>query len=287
MWKVVQANAGLITEFEVLQLLRQRGLRTAEEEEAAAAAAAAAAEDGDADAAGDAGGGAGAAPEPLYPQINEPFPVEHQARCVRCARAANPRRGVLTPALALTRRRAHRAAGVRAPVAQPRREPGGREARALHPASHGACALACASLRLRWRCHLSRLTLRPAPAGVHRADARGGAAAVRVQAEQQRGGARNRGALRRAPLARRGGAAPPNLPRNAVTRRDNTCGTVYVYGWSASSSHARRCRFVAHASGVSSSGRVFHCGERLPSAGSTVSTQRGAKAASSAEVAAA
>ena len=71
MWKVVQANAGLVTDYELLQLLRQRGLRTAEEEEAAAERRAS----GGATAAADA-----AAPEPLYPQINPPFAIERAVR---------------------------------------------------------------------------------------------------------------------------------------------------------------------------------------------------------------
>lgn len=74
MWKVVQANAGLVTEYELLQLLRQRGLRTPleEEEETMAERRAAAGPD----AAPEAGGG----PEALYPQINAPFAVERAVR---------------------------------------------------------------------------------------------------------------------------------------------------------------------------------------------------------------
>lgn len=82
MWRVVQANAGLVTEYEVLQLLRQRGLRTPEEEaeaaeRRAAAAVGEAADDADL---------AAAAPEALYPQMNPPFAVERAVR--------PPRRGV-------------------------------------------------------------------------------------------------------------------------------------------------------------------------------------------------
>jgi hypothetical protein len=85
MWKVVQANAGLITEYEVLQLLRQRGLRTAEEDEAAAVAAASGAGGGEEEEEEEAelGAEAVAAPEPLYPQVNPPFNVERQARFPR------------------------------------------------------------------------------------------------------------------------------------------------------------------------------------------------------------
>jgi hypothetical protein len=95
MWKVVQANAGLITEYEVLQLLRQRGLRTAEEDEAAAVAAAsggAGAGEEEEEEEAELGAEAVAAPEPLYPQVNPPFNVERQARFPRrrsliCARS--------------------------------------------------------------------------------------------------------------------------------------------------------------------------------------------------------
>ena len=90
MWRVVQANAGLVTEYEVLQLLRQRGLRTAEEEaeaveQRAAVAAGEAADDGEV---------AAAAPDAVYPQMNPPFAVE---RAVRAAAEANPGGGGRAP----------------------------------------------------------------------------------------------------------------------------------------------------------------------------------------------
>lgn len=78
MWKVVSANAGLLTEYEVLQLLRQRGLRTPEEEDAAAERRAASG----ADAAGDEPAGT----EALYPQINAPFAIERAVRRCRARR---------------------------------------------------------------------------------------------------------------------------------------------------------------------------------------------------------
>lgn len=113
-WRVVTPNAGLVTNHELLQLLRQRGLRTADEEAADAAAREAAADAAEAAATaaaeaaalagddaeveaelgatasvaeaseargddGDAGAGP-PPPKPLYPLINAPFPVERAVR---------------------------------------------------------------------------------------------------------------------------------------------------------------------------------------------------------------
>ena len=106
-WRVVSPNAGLVTNREVLRLLRERGLRTAaeaaeDEERAAQALEAATAalsvredEDGADEGAGEATGGgeplraaaaAAAAeasrvaslPTPLYPRRNPPFRIERE-----------------------------------------------------------------------------------------------------------------------------------------------------------------------------------------------------------------
>ena len=87
MWRVVQANAGLVTECEVLQLLRQRGLRTPEEEAEAAERRAAVA----AGEAVDEGDLAAAAPEAVYPQMTPPFAVERAVRATpQGARRSKP-----------------------------------------------------------------------------------------------------------------------------------------------------------------------------------------------------
>ena len=106
MWRVVQANAGLVTEYEVLQLLRQRGLRTPEEEAEAAEQRAAVA----AGEAADEGDLAAAAPEALYPQMNPPFAVERAVRGAtqgaqrRKPWRPRPRRACMTAALSPRRR---------------------------------------------------------------------------------------------------------------------------------------------------------------------------------------
>jgi|APGre2960657423_1045063.scaffolds.fasta_scaffold68883_1 hypothetical protein len=107
-WRVVTANSGLVTEHELLQLLRQRGLRTPNEAardeaaaEAAQLAAVAALEEEASGVLGDVEEGwegaaearradtldaaaqtarAAALPAPLYPRINKPFPVERAVR---------------------------------------------------------------------------------------------------------------------------------------------------------------------------------------------------------------
>jgi hypothetical protein len=114
-WRVVSPNAGLVTNREVLQLLRQRGLRTAaeaaeDEERAAHALETATAalsvredEEGADEGVGEAAGGeplraaaaaaaaeasrAASLPVPLYPRRNPPFRIEREVRSPRSVRS--------------------------------------------------------------------------------------------------------------------------------------------------------------------------------------------------------